>query len=425
MATKKFYHDIDLGQVGQLVGSRIENVTNSELTTLAGSLGAANRGYQVYNTSDSTVYTWNGSAFDSNAVAVSGDMVFKGIINPTSSSTVVPVAGQQYVVDTAGTLSNQGGAITYSPSANVEVGDVVLFTSATTASVMERNLEQATETTTGTVAIASQAETDAGVVDTDVVTPLKLHGYVDPEFAADRARLTTNEGDIATLQSDVATNAADVATNAADIATNAADIATNAGNIAAEVSRAVAAEATLASDISDEETRALAAEAALASDVATNAADIVTEAAARVSGDAAVQANVDAEETRALAAEAGLASDIAAEETRALAAEAANAAAISSEASTRAAADSALDTRVTAVEARAEVFTYTASVDLTADTALTVTHSLGLANQDAFVFNAMHSNQQISLQVGSVDANSIEVTSAVGLTGVRVTVIGV
>ena len=406
MATKAFYHDIDMQQVGELLNARVHNVTSAELTTLAGTLGAANRGLVVYNSTDSSLYTWNGSSFDQYAVEVTGDISFAGIINPTSSSSITPEAGKQYVVDTAGALSTQGGAITYTPSGNVEVGDVVLFTSATTASIMERNLEQATETTLGTIRLSSQAEVDAGAVSDEAVTPSTLHGYVDPEFSADRARLTTNEGNIAAAQADIVTNAADIATNAADIATNAADIATNATAIAAE------------------ETRALAAEATLTSNVATNAADIATEVAARTAADTTLQTNITAEETRALAAEAANTAAISAEETRALAAEAGLSADIATEAAARGAADSALDVRVSAVEARDEVFTYHASIDMTADVAFTVTHNLGLAAADRFVINTMQGGEQVSLQVTSIDGNSLSLTSSVGLTGVKVSVIG-
>ena len=436
MATKKFYHDIDLGTTSQIAGARIENVTSTELTTLAGSLGAANRGYIVYNTTDGALYTWGGSSFSSMAVSVSGDVVFTGIINPTSSSTVVPKAGAQYVVDAAGTLSNQGGAITYSPSANVEVGDVVLFTSATTASVMERNLEAATETTLGTIRLSSAAEVAAGVVTDEAVTPFTLHSYVNPELAD--------------LQSQITSNDADIATNAAAIVSEAGTRSTADGvlqaNIDAEEARALAAEAVNAGLISDEETRALAAEAVLQgnidSEAIARAADvdaeearalaaegvlqtnITSEESARIAADSTLQSNIDTEAAARAAADTTLQSNIDAEAASRAAADTTLQGNIDTEEAARIAADSALDTRVTAVEARDEVFTYTASVDLTADTAFTVTHSLGLVSKDAFVINTMHAGQQVSLQVASVDANSLTLTSAVGLTGVVVTVIG-
>lgn len=70
--------------------------------------------------------------------------------------------------------------------------------------------------------------------------------------------------------------------------------------------------------------------------------------------------------------------------------------------------------------------TYFASgLTLVADTPLTVTHNLGLQNRNAFVINTMNSSHStISLDADSVDANSLTLTSAVGLSGVYVTIIG-
>jgi len=82
-----------------------------------------------------------------------------------------------------------------------------------------------------------------------------------------------------------------------------------ASDIAAEETRALAAESVLAGDIAAEETRALAAEGVLAGDIAA-------ETASRIAAVALVQSNLDA-------AELALQGEIGSEETRALAAEAA------------------------------------------------------------------------------------------------------
>lgn len=82
-----------------------------------------------------------------------------------------------------------------------------------------------------------------------------------------------------------------------------------ASDIAAEESRALAAEGALAGDIAAEEARALAAEGVLAGDIAA-------ETASRIAAVALVQSNLDA-------AELALQGEIGSEETRALAAEAA------------------------------------------------------------------------------------------------------
>lgn len=69
---------------------------------------------------------------------------------------------------------------------------------------------------------------------------------------------------------------------------------------------------------------------------------------------------------------------------------------------------------------------YTETLDLTgSDVADTVTHNLGLVNKDAFTVNVMNNvGSQISVDIDSVDADSLTLTSLVPLTGVIVTVIG-
>lgn len=68
---------------------------------------------------------------------------------------------------------------------------------------------------------------------------------------------------------------------------------------------------------------------------------------------------------------------------------------------------------------------FASSVSVTANTPFTVTHNLALQNRNAFTINVMNSSHSaVSLDVDSVDANSLTITSAVSLTGLSVTVIG-
>lgn len=286
MATKEFYHNIDLVKVGQLLNARLHNVTDTQQTELAGLLGADNAGLIVYNTTKSRLYTWTGSVFQEYAVEVAGDLIFKGVVNASQSldAQVQKVAGYQYVVETAGTLTATG--VTFKPSAEAEVGDTLFFTSATEAYVIQRNDEEATELRLGNVRLATQAEVNAGTQNTEAVTPATLHGYLDPLFAAQAAK---------DLEQD-----------------NRLD--------------AVEAENVLQ------------------------------------------------------------------------------------------------DGRLTSLEAD-RVKHFFASVDLTTG-ANTITHNLNLADKDGFVINTHRNGSQISLDVDSVNANSITLTTLVPLTGVKVTIIG-
>lgn len=179
MAKKEFYHDIDLVKVGQLVNARVQNVTDAQMSTLAGTLGADNKGLVVYNVDQLALYVWNGTAFVEQAIEVAGDLIFKGVVDASTSldAQVEKISGYQYVVGTAGTLTATG--VTFEPSATVEVGDVFFFTAADKAYVVQRNDLYATEGQSGNIRLATQAEVNAGVEATEAVTPATLQGKLD------------------------------------------------------------------------------------------------------------------------------------------------------------------------------------------------------------------------------------------------------
>lgn len=68
---------------------------------------------------------------------------------------------------------------------------------------------------------------------------------------------------------------------------------------------------------------------------------------------------------------------------------------------------------------------YEESITLVATTPKTITHNLALSNKDTFTIRVCNSSgSDISVDVDSVDVNSLTLTSFVGLTNVKVTVIG-
>lgn len=172
MATKQFYHDIDLVKVGQLQNARLQNVADATALAAITSPGVGQIVYQV-DTDELKVY--DGAAWDTIAPTIAGDVIFKGTVDASASldgQSVEAVSGYQYVVTTAGTLTMTD--VTFSPSAVAEVGDVILFTSTTQAYVIQRNTEAASETVAGVVELATNAEVTAGTDTARAITPAGL-----------------------------------------------------------------------------------------------------------------------------------------------------------------------------------------------------------------------------------------------------------
>ena len=528
MATKQFYHNIDLVKVGQLLDARIKNVTSAEKSTLAAQLGSGNKGLVIYDTDLSEMAIWDGVTFRQVSSDITGDVIFRGVINPTNANTasVEAVNGNQYVADTAGTLTKTG--VTFSPSAEVEVGDIVLFTGSTTATILQRNVDYATATVAGIVELATQAEVDAGTDVDRVITPATLAGS---QLASDVATNTTDiaaaeakigqdspNGSYLTLDTSAQTVIAAInEVNAAQLA-DSDRVAGNDSDIAALQGRATVIETRLDghdSDISDlqavdaaqtarldsADTRFVAVEGR----VTQNETDIAALQGADSDLDARLdvaEARLDSADTRFVAAETRLTtaeSRLDSADTRFVAAEGritqneSDIAAlqgadsdfsdrldsadarfvtiegrldghdtditalqgVDSDIKAFAGFGTTLDTsatdlasainelhgeivdndsdilslqgRVTDLEARDNVKVHTdQSVSILANTPKTVNHALALANATGFVINVMDSDgSQISVDVDAVDANNLTLTSLVGLTGVKVTVMGV
>jgi hypothetical protein len=142
--------------------------------------------YYVYALNDagtSTTDLWSADKIASEiAAAVSGGVNYQGgydaatnTPNLDSSPTAGTILkGYMYTVTAAGTFYTE----------QVEIGDVLIAEvddPATLAdwTVVERNLNSATETSEGTTQIATQAEVDAGTDDFKYITPLKLATTLD------------------------------------------------------------------------------------------------------------------------------------------------------------------------------------------------------------------------------------------------------
>lgn len=168
MATKAYFHDLDLQKVAQLKNARTHNLSTSARTTLAGTLSTTHEGLSIWDTDLKSLWVWDGSAFVSPG-AISGAMVFKGTSANNATEPSSPSTGDYYVFTTA-------GICTWESSDVVQVGDSVVW-DGTSWRFIQGNILAASETVAGVIEIATQAETNTGTDDVRAVTPLKLATY--------------------------------------------------------------------------------------------------------------------------------------------------------------------------------------------------------------------------------------------------------
>jgi hypothetical protein len=174
---KKNTNLVNANKVSKLIDWRINPLTTAEITTLAATLGVANKGLFVYDTDLEIVQIWNGSLFKEASAAVLGAVTYKGAYTNLTTAPATSKDGDLYVfTGTAGTLAWSG--ITFNPNGDVQVGDQIIRRNATQWDVIQGNVVDASETVKGIIEIGTQVEIDAGLLDDKAVTPVKLKNYV-------------------------------------------------------------------------------------------------------------------------------------------------------------------------------------------------------------------------------------------------------
>lgn len=176
MAIKAVWTDLDGQRIGILKDWRFNPLTTAQRTTLGGLLNSAHEGLFVFDTDDNFIYFWDGAAWVSGTSSVAGAMSYKGAYSNLTTAPGTSANGDTYVMTAAGTLSWAG--ITFNPSADVQVGDMLVRRSATIWDIVQGNAVQSSETVSGIIEIATQAETNTGTDDTRAVTPLKLVTHI-------------------------------------------------------------------------------------------------------------------------------------------------------------------------------------------------------------------------------------------------------
>lgn len=136
--------------------------------------------YTINDAGNSTTDLWSADQIASAiATAVSGGVTYIGGYDAATntpdldSTPIASSQGDMYTVTVAGTFFTEP----------VSIGDVLIAeqdnpTTLAHWTVVERNLNSATETSEGIVELATQAEVDAGTDTARVITPATLAGYI-------------------------------------------------------------------------------------------------------------------------------------------------------------------------------------------------------------------------------------------------------
>jgi hypothetical protein len=173
MATKVFLHDLDLN-LNQLLNAKFQILATDPVSPIEGQFW--------YNSADDRVKYYDGTSTQqvANLNDIVGLLNYKGSYdaagntpNLTTPAVGAVEKGDVYTVTVAGNFFTE----------SVQVGDMLIAeiddpSSLANWTVVEQNLNAASETVAGYIRIATQAETDAGVSDTITITPLKLATYL-------------------------------------------------------------------------------------------------------------------------------------------------------------------------------------------------------------------------------------------------------
>lgn len=171
MATKAYYHDIDLQRVSELKHARIHNITTTDRTTLGGTLNTNHVGLLVLDTDLDTFYFWDGAAWQTIGAIASGAMTLKGVVAFNAAEPGTPATGDYYIFSSAGTNTWEG-------STPVQAGDGAVW-DGTAWKFIQGNVVDASETIAGHIEIATQSETNTGTDDARAVTPAKLNSWAN------------------------------------------------------------------------------------------------------------------------------------------------------------------------------------------------------------------------------------------------------
>ena len=163
MAAKKYFVDIDLNK-NELVSAVLQNIASGSVSTpVAGQI--------IFDSGDSVLKYYDGSAWQASQTRLEGALQYKGAIAHDASAPGDPQSGDLYVFSSAGTATAFGSVV-------VEIGDFLIYNGASW-DVIQSNVVNATTTDKGIVELATDAETITGTDDGRAITPSNLTAWAD------------------------------------------------------------------------------------------------------------------------------------------------------------------------------------------------------------------------------------------------------
>ncbi len=176
---KQFFVDIDL-QGNRLLNSGFQQLAAAPATPFAGQL------YEDISALPSVLKRWNGTAWLALDNAPTNGFTLKGAIDASTNPAfpAAPSNGDTYLISVGGTV---GGTV-------VEVGDI-LYRLNGGWTVVQNNLQAASQAQAGYIRIATQIETNTGTDDATAVSPLKLATFFTTQSTARKGfALITGDG---------------------------------------------------------------------------------------------------------------------------------------------------------------------------------------------------------------------------------------
>lgn len=130
MGVKLHENDIDFNKVGQLINSRIQNITTIERASLGGTLNSSHKGLIVFDVDLNRLFSWTGSVWEGNinipgnASTVTTNANLTGIVTSVGNATAI-ADNALAIAKTSGLQTSLDSKVAYNdliPSTNIYAG---------------------------------------------------------------------------------------------------------------------------------------------------------------------------------------------------------------------------------------------------------------------------------------------------------------